>query len=288
MKTKFLEVLSPEEILNIDYESRRILEEVGVKVLHNDCLNLLYNLGCSVDKKTSIVKIPSDIVKKAVDATAKNFLLYCRNPENFINLGGDNVCFGPGGFAVFAEDFDTGKRHRALRKDLIEHLKVSDALTGCEFNHVNVMPSDLPDLTADLHMWADSLIYQTKPIMNENYSSRSVDLVVEMGSILRGSRENLLNKPNICLDICVVSPLTHDNRQVNILIKGAEYGLPMSIEAGPIAGASSPVTLAACISQTNAELLSAIVIAFAVKPGAKILYGSWARHNPVLHLIMYT
>jgi len=261
MKNNYLEVLSHEEILRIDHESRKILEEVGVKVLHKECLDLLISLGCSVDKESNIVKMPSDLIQKAIDSSPDSFKLYGRDPEKFIEIGGDTVNFGPGGFAVFAEDLDSGKRRRALRKDLIEHLKVSDALQGCEFNHVNVMPS-----------------YQTKPIMNENYSSRSVDLLVEMGSIIRGSQEKLLEKPHICLDVCVVSPLTHDTRQVNILMKGAEYGLPMSVEAGPIAGASSPVTLAACISQTNAELLSAMVIAYAVKPGSKILYGSWSRH----------
>ena len=40
MKTNYLEVLSSEEILKIDHEARRILEEVGVKVLHDDCLNV--------------------------------------------------------------------------------------------------------------------------------------------------------------------------------------------------------------------------------------------------------
>ena len=278
MNTNYLEVLSHEEILRIDYESRKILEEVGVKVLHKECLDLLIGLGCSVGKESNIVKMPSDLIQKAIDSSPESFKLYGRDPENFIELGGDIVNFGPGGFAVFAEDLDSGRRRRALRKDLIEHLKVSDALQGCEFNHVNVMPSDIPDEISDLEMWADSLIYQTKPIMNENYSSRSVDLLVEMGSIIRGSQETLLEKPHICLDVCVVSPLTHDTRQVNILMKGAEYGLPMSVEAGPIAGASSPVTLAACISQSNAEVLSALVIAYAVKPGSKILYGSWARH----------
>ena len=99
-----------------------------------------------------------------------------------------------------------------------------------------------------------------------------------MASILRGSKEELISKPNICLDVCVVSPLTHDSRQADLLMIGAEYGLPISIESGPIAGASSPVTLASCVALASAEILSAIVITYAVKPGTPILYGSWGRH----------
>jgi trimethylamine---corrinoid protein Co-methyltransferase len=278
MKTNFTEVLSQDEIIKIDQESMRILEESGVRVLHQGGLELLESIGCKVDMKLSRVYIPSSIVKKAVNSIPEKFSLYGRDTLNKIELGGDNVCFGPGGFAVFAEDLNTGKRRRAIRQDLIDHLKVSDALPGCEFNHVNVFPSDLPIETADLYMWADSLVYQTKPIMSENFSSKSVENLLKMGMVLRGSLEELIQKPNICLDVCILSPLSHDTRQVDLLLTGAKYGLPISIESGPIAGASCPVTLASLLSQSNAEVLSAIVITYAVKPGAKILYGSWGRH----------
>jgi len=193
------------------------------------------------------------------------------------------VVFGPGGFAVFVEDADTGERRMASRQDLREHLRLSDFLAGCQFNHVNVFPSDLPVKTADLHIWADSLIYQTKPIMNENYNAHSVDVLVQMAAVAAGSTRDALEHPQICLDVCVVSPLTHETRQVDLLLSGAQYGLPISINAGPIAGGTSPVTLAAVVLQANVELLSALVVTFAGaqahnKPMPPVLYGSWGRH----------
>lgn len=277
MKPSYVEVLSKEEISFIDQESRRILEECGIKILHSECLDILEQIGCKADRVSSIVKIPSNIVQKAIDTTPETFSLYGRDPSYEIQMG-KNVYFGPGGFAVFAEDLDTGQRRRALRKDLIEHLQVSDALPGCEFNHVNVFPSDVPIKTSDLYLWADALVYQTKPIMSENYNLKSVDALVAMGSLIRGSQKSLIEKPLICLDVCVVSPLTQDNRQVDLLMAGAQYGLPISIESGPIGGGNSPITLAAIVAQANAEILSGIVIAYAVKPGTPILYGSWGRH----------
>jgi len=217
-------------------------------------------------------------VEKAVDSVPEAFSLYGRDASYRIDLGGDNVYFGPGGFAVFVEDLDTGERRVAVRKDLIEHLRVSDTLPSCEFNHVNVNASDVPEKTADLQVWADALIYQTKPIMSENYSAESVDALVAMGTILRGSQKGLIEKPLVCLDICTLSPLTHAPRQVDLLLAGARYGLPMSIESGPIGGANAPVALAGVASQANVEILSAIVITYAAKPGAPVLYGSWGRH----------
>jgi trimethylamine--corrinoid protein Co-methyltransferase len=141
-----------------------------------------------------------------------------------------------------------------------------------------VFPSDIPEKTADLHMWADTFVYQTKPIMNENYNVRSVDALVEMGAVIRGSEKNLIDKPMVCLDVCVLSPLSHVGRQVDLLLAGAKYGLPISINSGPIAGATSPVTLASAVTLANAEILSAIVIAYSAGPIAPVLYGSWSRH----------
>jgi trimethylamine--corrinoid protein Co-methyltransferase len=217
-------------------------------------------------------------VRKTLEKVPGLFSLYGRNTDFRLDLGEDNVCFGPGGFAVFVEDMNTGERRRAVRKDLVEHLKVSDGLRGCEFNHVNVFPSDIPEKTADLHMWADTFVYQTKPIMNENYNVRSVDALVEMGAVIRGSEKNLIDKPMVCLDVCVLSPLSHVGRQVDLLLAGAKYGLPISINSGPIAGATSPVTLASAVTLANAEILSAIVIAYSAGPIAPVLYGSWSRH----------
>jgi trimethylamine--corrinoid protein Co-methyltransferase len=283
MRPSVLKVLSEVEISRIDAESRRILAESGVKVRHPNALDLLEEVGCEVDRSASMVRMNDQVISRAVDEAPSCFSLHGRAPSQKILLGEEEVVFGPGGFAVFVEDADTGMRRVANRQDLREHLRLSDYLPGCAFNHVNVFPSDLPERTADLHMWADSLIYQTKPIMNENYSTQSVDVLVEMAAVAAGSTRAALEHPQVCLDVCVVSPLTHETRQVDLLLSGARYGLPISINAGPIAGGTSPVTLAAVVSQANAELLSALVVTFAGaqgqgRPMPPVLYGSWGRH----------
>jgi trimethylamine--corrinoid protein Co-methyltransferase len=262
----------------IDAASKKILEQCGVSVCHSECLDLLERAGCAVDRSTGIARIPRSVVDKAVSACPSCVSLYGRDPDNRIDVGGDNVYFGPGGFAVFAEDLRTGERRYATRQDLIDNLRLSDALPGCEFNHVNVNPSDVEKKRADLHMWADALTFQGKPIMSENSGSRSVEVLVAMGALIRGSVPSFIEKPMICLDICCVSPLKHDPRQVELMMAGARWGLPMSIESGPIGGGTAPVTLAGIASQANAEILSAIVITCAVKPGAPVIYGSWGRH----------
>ena len=283
MRTRLLEVLSSEEIRRIDLESKRILQKSGVRVRHTHALELLEMIGCDVDRSSSMVRMNEQVINQAVEGAPESFRLYSRDSSESILLGEEEVVFGPGGFAVFVADADTGERRVAKRQDLREHLRLSDFLPGCEFNHVNVFPSDLPEKTADLHIWADALIYQTKPVMNENYSARSVDVLVRMAAAVAGSVRHALEHPRVCLDVCVVSPLTHETRQVDLLLAGARYGLPISINSGPIAGGTSPVTLASVVLQANVELLSALVISLAGAqkqdmPIPPVLYGSWGRH----------
>ncbi len=80
MKPSPFEILSREEIRYIDQESRRILEEAGVKVLHRRAPMLLEECGCKTDPSSYTVRIPSDVPDKAIEASPREFKLYGREP----------------------------------------------------------------------------------------------------------------------------------------------------------------------------------------------------------------
>jgi len=69
-----------------------------------------------------------------------------------------------------------------------------------------------------------------------------------------------------------------DRLQTQEIVGGTRNGIPGSISPGPMAGASSPVTLAGTVAQANAEFLSGLVISQAASPGAPVIYACWARH----------
>jgi trimethylamine--corrinoid protein Co-methyltransferase len=54
----------------------------------------------------------------------------------------------------------------------------------------------------------------------------------------------------------------------------AKYGQPVLVAPEAQAGATAPVTLAGVLAQQNAEVLSGIVIAELVNPGAPVFYGT--------------
>ena len=98
-----------------------------------------------------------------------------------------------------------------------------------------------------------------------------------MAEYIAGGEKNLKNAPFFSFLVTLTSPLHHRSDAMQLIIEAAKYGIPLFIESGPMAGATSPVTLTDTIALANAELLSAIVLAKLVRESSPVIYASWAR-----------
>lgn len=76
----------------------------------------------------------------------------------------------------------------------------------------------------------------------------SLDAVIEMAAALRGSQEALREKPYF---LHLVTPLPVNLARIHSeqIIIAARAGIPVGVGTLPIGGASSPITLAGCITQ---------------------------------------
>jgi trimethylamine--corrinoid protein Co-methyltransferase len=75
---------------------------------------------------------------------------------------------------------------------------------------------------------------------------------------------------------CTISPLMHDGPMTEACIELAKLGVPIMIFPMPLAGGTSPVTLAGTMLVHNIEFLSGLVLFQCVNPGTPIIYGSEA------------
>jgi len=66
----------------------------------------------------------------------------------------------------------------------------------------------------------------------------------------------------------IIACQAHDIKPVN------NRGIPVTCAPAPIAGATSPATLAGTLSQLHAEALAGIALVQVLAPGAKVLYGA--------------
>jgi trimethylamine--corrinoid protein Co-methyltransferase len=103
---------------------------------------------------------------------------------------------------------------------------------------------------------------------------RGAEQVWKLASIIAGGEDKLREKPFVSVITNPVSPLTTEAGTLEILDFCANRGIPVTCAPAPIAGATSPATLAGTLSQLHAEALAGVALVQVLAPGARVLYGS--------------
>ena len=93
---------------------------------------------------------------------------------------------------------------------------------------------------------------------------------------IRGSEQELREKPLAIFDACVTSPLSWSDLTTQSVIDAAKAGIPSAIISMPMMAANSPASIYSTIVQHTAEVMSGIVISQLVKEGAPVIWGGSA------------
>jgi len=102
--------------------------------------------------------------------------------------------------------------------------------------------------------------------------------VIEMAAVVAGGQKALEENPFILLYSEPSSPLKQSKEAVDKLLLMAERQLPVVHSPGPMMGATTPITLAGGLVQSNAEILSSLVVHQLKREGAPFVYGAGIHH----------
>ena len=263
--------LSRDALDSIRHATMEILENTGVAIKNEHVRDLLEDSGCTVEDRQ--VKIPSSLVKESIGKAPSSFDLYSREGNESYSIGSDNVVFNPGSSAVYFKDRKTREIRKGTLNDCIELTKVVENLQHLKAQSTALVPSDVPDNLSGLYRLYIILKHSVKPIITGAFRKEDV---VNMKLLLEssvGGSEELVQKPQAIFDCCPTSPLSWDDTAAQHLADCCAYGLPVAIIPAPLIGATSPITIQGTLVQTNAEILSGVVISQLTNPGAPIVYG---------------
>ena len=272
-----LNLLSKREMHAVHLASLDVLQEVGVIIPYEEVLRKLDGAGAEVNYKSQHVLIPQHLAEEAIRKTPHRFSVYNRDLKTRKILGGDETHFGTVGFATNFYDVTSRTYRRVTMQDLANATKIADALENVEFYMCMGSPMDVPHEIVDRYMWATALENTSKPIINEAMRKEGALDAIEMASTIVGEVEELRKKPIMLLLISITSPLTFDRATLEAFIEACKLGIPVFVNSGPMAGATSPVTLAGTLTLNMAEFISALVIRYVVNKDAPLIIGSWAR-----------
>ena len=76
-----IRVLTPDCMEKIHQNALAILENVGMKIVSEEALTYLKNVGCIVDETTFVVKFPKKVTQRFVDKMKKDYDNPDRIPE---------------------------------------------------------------------------------------------------------------------------------------------------------------------------------------------------------------
>ena len=274
-----LEVLSADHVEEIHRTSLRILSEVGVEVLGDRAIDRLAAAGANVDRSNRRVRLDPGLVEDLITTAPPEFTLHARNPERNVILGGRHLVFSSVGGPAFVTDLDRGRR-AGTWQDFQDYVALISALNVIHQEAGGPLePTDLPVATRHLDMYACLATTLDKTWHCLGFGATVVEDALEIVGIARGvSREQLLGEPSLITIINTNSPLRLDGPMSEGLIAMAEAGQAVVATPFTLAGAMTPVTLAAAIAQQNAEALFCVALTQIARRGAPVVYGAFTSN----------
>lgn len=275
MRQRPYEFLNDEGLDIIHNASLDILETIGLDFLDDETLSIWEAAGARVDRAAQHVWLDRGLVLEAIATAPSTFRWRARNPAHDLIVGGDHLVFGPCGGMAYVSDLDLGRRPGTMA-DYENFLRLS------QMNNVlhigsweQVAPQDIDANVRHLHRLRASCRLTDKVVPEAAHGRIIPQDALAMMSLVFG---DLDGDPVTGDVINVNSPLRYDDRMLGGLLTYARAGQVTFITPFILAGAMSPVTMAAALAQQNAEVLAGIALTQLVRPGAPVVYGGFTTN----------
>jgi trimethylamine--corrinoid protein Co-methyltransferase len=270
------EPLSPEDIETIHQTALTILEKIGITYESglDATLEMLENEGATVDRDRARIFIPRDIVLAQANKAPGNVILYSRDGKDDLDLTRHRVYLGTGGAAIKILDLESGDARSSTLYDLYNLGRLVDVLDNIHFFLRPCIPTDIPETAYDVNCFFASLKATGKHVMGGLTNEEGFHKVLDLASMLAGDVDTLRRKPFISvITSFAISPLKLCTQSTLIMQEAVRNRIPVALSSAPMAGSTSPLTMAGTLAQLHAEQLAGITICQLTATGAPLLYG---------------
>ena len=270
-----LEILSPADVRRIHEATLAVIETTGVRFPSARALDLWEAHGATVDRATSVVRVPADVIEAALRTAPAAYTLAARDPERDLPLDGRHVHLGTDGCAIEVLDAWTGERRRSALADVADIARVADALPEIAFHWVAVSAQDAAperrSLDEVLAVWRNSSKHvQTESIV----TPEDARTAIEMAAAIAGGHAALRERPVLSMMQCTISPLAQDGGAIEAALVAAEHGVPVGFMTMASCAFSGPATVAGSLVVGNAEVVSAMALMQLAYPGSPVYYAA--------------
>ena len=273
MKVQFT-VLDREGIERIHGAAKRVLSTVGMKVHDDDLCRALSRLGLTVEEGQQQVRFPAEAVEAALKAAPRSVVM-ADHQGNEIPLRSGLPLPAVYSNAIKVWDYARRDLRASTLEDLVTCVRLGDALPEVMVMCPVCLPADVPQQVQMASAIQIVLANSTKMTQSAPQNGAEARLWTEAVSIAdQGLPAD--SGPSLMFVVSPTSPLQVDRQTCQVLRHGVERGVVLLISPCPMAGATSPITMAGTTVQTHAEFLGMLTIAQLLHEGTPVIYGGSA------------
>lgn len=245
----------------------RVLDRVGVWCQNDDLLDAVSAIGARVDHQAQRATFPPEVTRRIVDQV---------RAEGYHGLAVGGRFQAPGApglgtqVAQLSYDYPTRTRRSGNRADFVRYLKLGEMLhRESGVGHCLLM-TDVDPLVEPLEAAMLLAEHATKPHPAFAWKVDQVDWLKEMGAIL--GRENWFAWGAIC----IAHPLRFDRDVADKFLRRVREGVATGVTGMPVAGMTTPLTVAGFVAVASAEIVAGWILARAVNPAVAVGGSVWA------------
>ena len=269
------EVVSEEGLSLIEENAETILEEIGIDFRdYPSALQLLGSAGAEVDGER--VRFPRGMCREIITTSAPAvYTHHGRNPARSVQVGGNATVFAPAYGSPFVHDLDKGRRYATI-DDFHNFVKLAYQSPHMHLSGGTVCePVDIPVHKRHLDMVYAHLRYSDKPFMGSVTATERAQDSVDLARIAFG--DDFVEGNTVMTSLInASSPMAWDATMLGAAEVYARNMQATMISPFILAGAMAPVTVAGVATQTLAEALAGMTFVQLVRPGAPVVFGSFA------------
>lgn len=272
-------ILSDEHLERIIDGAFTVLETQGMRFLEASSRKQLAAAGADVDEDSMMVRFDRNLVLEKLALAPQEFGLRARNPAHNLHVGGNHIIFSSVGGPAFVSDLDKGRRPGTYAEmcdylRLVQSLNIVHQEGGGAFEAM-----DLPGESRHLDLYLAQIRLTDKNCQSYALGGQRSKDSIEMACIaLETDRAGLLESPALLGIINTNSPMQLDIPMTEAVQELAGAGQVCCITPFTLAGSMSPATLAGTLVQQTAEVLAVVTYSQIVRPGAPVMYGSFASN----------
>jgi len=259
----------------VEHNAETVLEEIGIEFRDDaEALAMWRDAGADVDGER--VRFPRGLCRKLIqDSAPAEFVQHARNTERSVRIGGPHVVLAPAYGSPFVRDLDRGRRYATI-EDFQNFVKLAYAAPELHHSGGTVCePVDLPVNKRHLEMVYSHIRYSDKAFMGSVTAPERAEDSVAMAKLVFG--DDFVEGNTVMINLINAnSPMVFDSTMLGAAKVYARHNQATIISPFILAGAMSPVTVLGTCTQILAEALAGIAFTQLVRPGAPVVFGTFA------------